>query len=70
MAAITTTSANDYTGIRDFLLKKGSDLSDFDGKTPPPAVALDPADSLKVTELSNYQGRTPQLYTAIVASWG
>jgi hypothetical protein len=69
MAAIITTSANDYSGIRDFLLTKGSDLSDFDGKTPPLAVALDPADSLKVTDLSNFKGKTPPLYSAIAATY-
>lgn len=70
MAAITTTSANNYEGLKTFLEKVGSDLSDFDGKTPPPMVALDPADSLDQTTLSNYKGRTPQLYTSIVAAWG
>lgn len=69
MAAIITTSANEYAGLRDFLLTKGSDLSDFDGKTPPPAVALDPADSLKLTDLSNFRGKTPPLYSTIAATY-
>jgi len=69
MAAIITTSANDYKGIANHLLSKGSDLSDFDGKTPPPAVALDPADSLDVTNLSNFKGKTPPLYSTIAATY-
>jgi hypothetical protein len=60
MAALTTDPS--YKGIKNRLETEGSLLTDFDGKTPPLAVALDPLDSVNKTSLSNYQGKTPQGY--------
>jgi hypothetical protein len=49
-------------GLRKRLEGPGSDLSDYDGKTPPNAVYPDPAESLQATQLSNYRGVTPPKY--------
>lgn len=51
----------EWKGIKDQLEKQGSDLSAFDGKTPPQAVFPDPLDSSN-SALSAYKGITPPGY--------
>jgi len=44
------------------LIKEGSLLTAFDGKTPPKVADIDPTVSVESTLLSNYQGKTPPKY--------
>lgn len=53
----------EWKGIRYQLSTYGSQLTQYDGETPPPAVFPDPLDSSN-SDLSAYKGITPSGYLA------